>query len=247
MDGYPEESQKMDVIGHLDELRKRLIICLVVLAAASVGMFLKWETLIWLLKRPLGATASNLIFIGPTEAFLACVKVAFIAGFIACFPVILYQIWAFLAPAAPAHLRKHIAGWLLSALVLFFFGIFFSYFVFVPAALNFLLNFGKEIAAPYITLDKYLSFFAALTLMGGAVFEIPVGMALAADIGWVRAKTLRAKRHYAVVAMLVIAAVITPTQDVVNMVLFAVPMILLYEIGILIAARIERKRMRPKD
>jgi len=247
MDGYPEESQKMDVIGHLDELRKRLLICLIALAAVSAMLFLKWDVLIWLLKRPLGSDASNLIFIGPTEAFLACIKVTFIAGFIVCFPVMLYQVWAFLAPAAPLHLRKNIAMWLVSALLLFFAGIFFSYFIFVPAALKFLLNFGKEIAAPYITLDKYISFFAVLTLMGGVVFEIPIGMALAVDIRLVRTKTLREKRHFAVIAMLVIAAVITPTQDVVNMILFFLPMILLYEAGIVVAGLIERKRTKPKD
>ena len=93
-----------------------------------------------------------------------------------------------------------------------------------------------------ITLGKYISFFGALVLVGGIVFEIPVAIGLLTDVGLLKTRTLRKKRHYAVLAIMIFAAIITPTQDILNMLLFAIPMMLLYEVGILIASAIERRK-----
>jgi len=239
---YPEETKKLDVISHLEELRRRILGCLLVLAIAAAIAFWQGDRLMTFVKSPILSIADKLIFISPTEAFVAYLKVALLSGFIISFPVILFHTWAFLSPALSGKVKGRMVLWLVLALLLFFAGIAFSYFLAIPVALNFLIGFGRGIAVPMITLGKYISFFGALVLVGGIVFEIPVVMGLLTDAGLLKTRTLRKKRHYAVLAIMVFAAVITPTQDILNMLLFAIPMMLLYEAGILIAAAIERRK-----
>ncbi|MFH1411911.1 MAG: twin-arginine translocase subunit TatC [Candidatus Omnitrophota bacterium] len=238
---YPEESKKLDVISHLEELRKRILWCVGIIAAASCGAFFAGDRILAAAKKPIEGLVDSIIFISPAEAFTAYLKVIILTGFVASFPVIIYHLWAFLSPAFEKKKRKRIIVWLVLALALFFAGITFSYSVAIPTALKFLIAFGKNIAVPAISLGKYISFFGALILAGGMIFEIPVVIGLLADVGMLRSSSLRKKRHIAVLAIMVVAAVITPTQDILNMLIFAVPMILLYEMGILIARIIEKK------
>ncbi|MFQ5952974.1 MAG: twin-arginine translocase subunit TatC, partial [Candidatus Omnitrophota bacterium] len=196
------------------------------------------------MRKPLEGLVAKLIFIGPTEAFIAYMKVALLVGFVVSFPVILFHVWAFLSPAVPKETRGHIIVWLFFALVFFFSGIAFSYFIAIPLALNFLIDFGSKVALARITLGKYISFFGALILIGGIIFEIPIIMGLLADTGLLKVRTLRGKRHYAIISILVFAAIITPTQDIMNMLLFAMPMIALYEVGVVLAGIIERRRKK---
>jgi sec-independent protein translocase protein TatC len=135
--------------------------------------------------------------------------------------------------------------WLCFSLALFFAGVAFAYFVAIPAALTFLVNFGKGVAVPDITLGRYVSFFGALEVAGGIVFQISIAVGLLADAGIVNTQVLRRKRPHAIIAIMIFAAVITPTQDIVNMLIFALPMMLLFEIGLLIAGHIEKKRQTP--
>ena len=239
---YPEETKKLDVISHLEELRRRILFCLVFFLVAGILSFTQCDRLMAAMRRPLEGLVAELIFISPTEAFIAYIKIALLAGFIISFPFILYHVWAFLSPAVSKATRRRIMVWLFMALILFFSGITFSYFVAIPLALDFLIGFGKEIASPKITLGNYISFFGALILIGGIIFEIPITMGLLADAGLLHTSTLRKKRHYAVLTILVCAAVITPTQDIMNMLLFAIPMIILYEVGLVIAGIIEKKK-----
>jgi sec-independent protein translocase protein TatC len=239
---YPKETKKLDVISHLEELRRRILFCLAFFLISGIISFTKADLIMKAMRRPLEGLVAELIFISPTEAFTAYIKIALLAGFIMSFPVILYHVWAFLSPAVPKATRRHIIVWLLFALVFFFSGIAFSYFIAIPLALNFLIGFGREVASPKITLGNYISFCGALTLVGGIIFEIPIVMGLLADAGLLKTSTLRRKRHYAVLAILVFAAVITPTQDIMNMLLFAVPMMALYEVGLVIATFVGKKK-----
>ncbi len=239
---YPKETKKLDVISHLEELRRRILFCLAFFLISGIISFTKADLIMKAMRRPLEGLVAELIFISPTEAFIAYIKIALLAGFIMSFPVILYHAWAFLSPAVSKVTRKHIIVWLLFALVFFFSGIAFSYFIAIPLALNFLIGFGREVASPKINLGNYISFCGALTLVGGIIFEIPIIMGLLADAGLLQTSTLRRKRHYAVLAILVFAAVITPTQDIMNMLLFAVPMMVLYEVGLVIATFVGKKK-----
>ncbi|NQT33517.1 MAG: twin-arginine translocase subunit TatC [Candidatus Omnitrophica bacterium] len=244
---HSEETKKIDVISHLEEVRRRVLFCVIVLVLATIGAFSWGEAIMSVVTAPIQKQVSQLIFIAPTEAFVAFLKVSILAGFIASFPFILYHAWRFLSPAFQKRERRRISMWLLSSLFLFFAGIAFAYFIVIPAALEFLLNFNREVASPQITLGKYVSFFTALIIVGGIVFEIPVVMGLLTDAGILKTAVLRKKRHYALIVILMFAAIITPTQDIVNMLLFAVPMILLYEIGILISRIIESRKSKDQD
>ncbi len=241
---YAEETKKLDVITHLEELRRRILWCLAVLGLAAIISFAQGGAIMALVKKPVTGLVSELIFISPTEAFVAYIKVALLCGFVICFPVILYHTWAFLSPALPGNVRRRVVLWLSLALVLFLGGITFSYFVAIPMSLRFLIGFGSKIAVARITLGRYISFFGALVLIGGIIFEIPIIIGLFTDAGLLRTSTLRRKRHYAIIAIMIFAAVITPTQDILNMLLFALPMMLLYEAGIFIALLIERRKNR---
>jgi sec-independent protein translocase protein TatC len=244
---YPEESQKLDVVGHLEELRKRVLLCLCILAAMTVFLFWRTADLMRFATKPLGALAEELIFISPTEVFTSYIKLALLAALILSVPVVLYETWAFIAPAVSRTLRRNVLVWLGFSLVLFAAGVLFAYFILIPLALDFLLNFGRDFAAPHITISKYISFFVALILSGGVVFQIPVVMGLLADVGILQTGWLKQMRQYAIVIILIVAAIITPTADIVNMIIFAVPMTVLYELGILVARWVERCKARGKE
>lgn len=242
-DPYPAESRNMDFLGHLEELRRRLLVCLAFFAGASIFAFFQKTFLLSLLKKPAAGLIEQLIFIAPAEVFAAYIKISLLGGFILSFPVLLYQAWAFLTPALEGTPRQRvrILIWILTALACFGAGLLFSYYIAIPAALRFLISFGADIALPYITLNKYVSFFGAFILIGGIVFEIPIVMVLLVDTGLLKTRTVKTRRPYAYLAILVLAAVITPTQDVVNMLVFALPMFFLFEAGVLISGMIERE------
>ncbi len=239
---YPEEPKKLDIITHLEELRRRILVSLAFFLFFAVLAFLKINEIMIFVKRPIDGLVDDLIFISPTEAFTSYLKVALLVGFIVSFPFILYHAWAFLSPAFQKNVKRRIVLWFLLALILFISGLGFSYFIAIPFALNFLISFGENVARAEIALGKYISFFGALILVGGVIFEIPIGIALLVDIGFVNTKSLRKKRHYALLAVMIFAAIITPTQDILNMLIFAFPMLLLYEVGIIIGRIVEKRK-----
>ena len=239
---YPPESQKMNIIAHLEEMRRRILIVLAVLALTSGLAFCQAETLVKLAYRPLEGIIDKLIFIAPTEVFAAYLKMAVLFGFFMTFPVLLYEAWAFLTPALAVAVRHRALGWIIFALVCFWGGLAFAYYLALPAALKFLLGFAAGVAVPQITIGRYISFFVVFVLISGLIFEIPVIIALLADVGIVTAGFLRKERKMAAVVILIVAALITPTQDIFNMMVFAVPMMLLYELGIMLAWSLEHHR-----
>jgi sec-independent protein translocase protein TatC len=241
---YCEEPKKLNIVSHLDELRKRIIISLVTTVLMTVFFLCQGTRLLIIAEYPIRGLVRNLVYISPTEAFVAYFKTALLAGFLTSFPVILYQGWLFISPAVPGRLHNRVLIWFSAALVLFVTGTLFSYFVALPSALNFLISFGNQMAFPQITLGNYISFFGAFMLIGGIVFEIPAVVAILAEAGFVTSAVLRKKRDIAFIIILVISALITPTQDIFNMLVFAVPMALLYEVGILAASFIERKKVK---
>jgi len=244
---YPPEAKNLNVIEHLEELRRRLLVCLGFLLAVTVVAFSQGHKLMRWALAPSQGLIDNLIFIRPTEVFTSYLKVSLIAGAAISMPVLLYEAWAFLSPAVSSKQKSHIGVWIFFAVVCCVLGVLFSYYGAFPIALRFFLGFAKGIAEPQITIEKYISFFGALMLIGSIVFEIPVVIGLLTDMGFLRSRILQTKRAYAVVIILIVAAVITPTQDIFNMLVFAVPMVLLYELGILIAKLIESKKKEPRS
>ncbi|NTV28670.1 MAG: twin-arginine translocase subunit TatC [Candidatus Omnitrophica bacterium] len=239
---YPPESLRMGFVGHLEELRRRILLSLAGYVLVCCVLFGYGRVLLRWLELPAHGLLPELVFLSPTEAFSAYVQVVLLAALIFSFPFFLYQLWAFLAPALSASLRRVILAWLLFAVVCFAGGLAFTFLILLPAALNFLLNFGVGIARPVISLSKYVSFVSVFLLMGGMVFEIPVLVGMLTEAGVIDSQRLRAGRRYAILFNITAAAILTPTQDVVNLLLFSAPMIVLYEIGILLAMWVERRR-----
>ncbi|PIP67958.1 MAG: twin-arginine translocase subunit TatC [Candidatus Omnitrophica bacterium CG_4_9_14_0_2_um_filter_42_8] len=237
-DIYPS---RMSIIEHLEELRKRIIASLVFFTLASVFSFMFADKISDILRLPALGIIENFIFLAPTEVFTAYLRMSILAGFVISLPFILLQLGLFLIPAVERDQKEAIASWLVISFLLSALGIMFSYFLALPFALKFLISFAEGAAVPMISIGKYFSFAGALLLIGAGIFQIPVIMALLSYIRILNPAFFRKNRKYAVVVIFIIAAIITPTQDIVNMLIFAVPMLALYEAGILASWIIERK------
>ena len=227
--------EPLTVVGHLSELRQRIIISLVAVLIIAFFTFMRAGDIIQILKYPSQGIIDKLVFFSPTEAFSAYFKVAFFSALVLGSPVLLYQLWAFLSPAIGGPFKKHAAIFLVSGTLAFILGVSFGYFFLLPAAIKFLLGFSSGVLVPMISVSEYLSFVIGLLLACGLVFEMPVLSFLLAKIGILDYRLLRKNWKYAVVIIFIIAAIVTPTPDAFNMCLMAMPMLILYEISIWVA------------
>ena len=236
----PEENSKggeMSLIDHLQELRRRLIISIVVVLFTSSGCYFYAAELVHLITAPAG----KLYYMNPAEAFFAYLKVSFFAGFLLALPVVLYQTWAFVVPALSKQERKTSVFLVPASVALVFIGLTFSYVLVLPAGIKFFMGFATEDLQPLFSLGEYLSFVISFLLPFGFVFELPLFILVAAKVGLISSRFLIAKRKMVLVLSFVIGAVIAPSPDVVSQTMVAVPMLVLYESSILIVKYILRK------
>jgi sec-independent protein translocase protein TatC len=209
---------KLPFTDHLDELRHRLIISLVGIGLGFAISYGFSQQLLLLLQRPM---PTRLVFIAPTEAFFVNLKVAFYAGLFLSVPLLLFQVWKFVAPGLYEHERRYSFPFLI--------------------ILHFLISQGGELWQPNITLSNYLSFCMRLILAAGLVFEFPVLIYFLTKVGVVTPEFLVKNRKYAVLVAFVIAAILTP-PDVFSQVMLAVPLFLLFEVSIFVAKRVASGR-----
>jgi sec-independent protein translocase protein TatC len=232
------------LFAHLLELRSRLLravagILLLFIALLPFGNRLYgWLAQPLLDKLPAGA---HLIAVDVASPFLAPVKLAFFVALVVAMPWLLYQAWAFVAPGLYKREKRLALPLLGSALLLFYAGCAFAYFLVLPAVFAFLHKVTPPGVAMMTDINAYLDFVLVVFLAFGASFELPVALVILVLLGWVTPAQLREWRGYAIVAIFVVAAVITP-PDVVSQLLLALPMIALYEAGILAASAIGRAR-----
>ncbi|MDD2433561.1 MAG: twin-arginine translocase subunit TatC [Clostridia bacterium] len=229
------DEKKLTLIEHLEELRKRLIISLVALFSGMIITFVFWqETVFYLIKGPLQQLGQDLVFLSVTEGFILQIKIAFLGGLIIASPVILWQIIAFVLPALYQKEKKVFWSIFLSSLFLFILGVVFAYKVVLVLGLKFLLvNFSGGLT-PMLSASRYLSFFLAFLLPFGVAFEIPVATYLLTRVGVLTPQKLRQKRRYVILVIFILAALLTP-PDVISQILLALPMLVLYEISIIIS------------
>ena len=220
-------------IGHLEELRRRLGISLASFLIAVAISATQMERVIQWLQRPVQPLVPTFAFFTPTEPFLAYTRVAVLSGFILAMPVILSQLWAFVRPGLTPRERSYGLAFVWWGSAQFLAGAVFAYEVLLPLSLNFLLGIGKGVLEPVISIDRYLSFVTTLVFWCGVVFELPVAIFLLAKVGIVTPEWLRQQRPYAILVLVTIAAIVTPTTDAISLFLLAVPMVLLYELSIL--------------
>ncbi len=237
-------ASRLPITGHLEELRRRLWVCIGVIGCTSAISFAYAGRLVEWLKRPAGAALPRLAFFSPPEAVLAYMKVAVTAGLVLSLPVILYELWVFIRPGLMPREQRYGLGFVWWGSVLFLAGGAFAYWVLLPVSLQFLLGFGGGQLEPVISISQYLSFTTMVILVSGAVFQLPIAVLLLTKLGVATPQMLRRKWRHALVTMVVAAAILTPTADASTMLLMTVPMLALYEVSIWVAA-LAARRKRP--
>lgn len=255
--------EKQPVTEHLTELRKRILISVAVVFAATLVSFVFSEDLFKVIIFPLHWAVSvkaaypyfdlvrredvaSLVFLAPAEAFWMHMKVAMISGIIAASPVIFYQLWRFISPGLVRKEKRLAVPFISITTGLFIMGSLFCFAIVLPFAINFLLTYKTESLTAMLSVGKYVDFCLKFILAFGVIFELPVVIVFLTRMGIVTPKTLARNRKYAVLLAFVAAAILTPTPDAFNQLLMAVPIILLYEGGI-IASRIFMRRKREDD
>lgn len=242
-DDPERELPKMSFLDHLEELRRRLLLSLLAMAA---GFFICWafaEEIYGKLQEPLTQyleAGDKLAYTRLTAPFFLYMKVAFFAGLFVAAPFILSQLWLFIAPGLYKKERRLAAPFIIFGSVFFIAGGYFGYRYLLPATCAFFIETGKQFKQ-MITVDDYLSFATTIILATGAVFETPILIFFLARLGIVTPAFLMQKFKYAVVFAFVIAAVVTPTPDMVTQAALAIPMILLYLLGVLVAFLFAKK------
>ncbi|MBS3907469.1 MAG: twin-arginine translocase subunit TatC [Syntrophaceae bacterium] len=238
------DEKKLPLTSHLQELRKRLVLSFIAVAAGFVICYAFSQDLFDILSKPLLKTmpsGSSLIFTSVAEAFFAYMKVAFIAGIILASPFVLFQVWAFVAPGLYRHERRYAIPFVAAGSFFFALGILFAYFVAIPVGFKFLLGYATDFIKPMPSMKEYLSFSIKFLLVFGLVFEFPVVLVLLARIGVVDAKMLAKHRKYAILLIFIFAAVMTP-PDVISQLLMAIPLMGLYELSIILSKIFGKKK-----
>jgi sec-independent protein translocase protein TatC len=241
----------MSFLEHLEELRKRLIYCVI---AIAVGFFACWsyaEKIYDLVQRPIiealrhNGMAAKLVVTNPVDAFNLYLKTAGLAGLFVTSPFVLYQVWLFISPGLYRKEKRYVIPFMFSTIGLFLAGGYFGYKLVFPKALDFLLDYGKQFQ-PMITVHEYTDLFLTVILGLGVVFEMPILIFFLALMGVVSAGWMWRNFRYSILVIFIIAAVLTPTTDILNMCIFAAPMIALYGISIGIAWLVHPKQRRAR-
>ena len=241
--------EKQPFLSHLEELRQRLIYIAIALGVGFGICYFFAEELFLLLVLPLKANlpeGDRLIFTNLPEMFFTYLKCAFVSGIMLVSPFIFYQLWMFVAPGLYQKEKKYIIPFVVSSTFLFVGGALFGYFVVFPFGFKFFLSFASDTVQALPSVKQYFSFSLKLLIAFGLVFELPVVVFFLSRMGLVTARFLRKKRKYAILLTFVLAAILTP-PDVITQAMMAGPLIILYEVGIIIAGVSERKKREKKE
>jgi sec-independent protein translocase protein TatC len=256
----PDEDERgvstveMTLQEHLAELRSRLIISVIALAVTTGIAFIFYRTWFEIAIRPIVgrgncaavqdpvvATAQNvpipncLQAITPTELVFAFFQLALVVGLIVAMPILAYQAWAYIAPGLTRKERRYVIAIVPGATISFIVGVLFAYFALMPAALGFLFAFGSDLVEIRPTVATYISFISRLLIAIGVIFQLPLAMFFLSKVHLINPRMLGGIRRYVVVVAFIVSAVVTPTPDPLNQLLVAIPILVLYEVGVLLA------------
>jgi sec-independent protein translocase protein TatC len=253
-----DEKESMTAMGfleHLEELRRRIFYSLI---AVTIGFFACWayvERIYDVVQAPImmalknNGLAQKLVYLNPTDGFNLYLKTAFVAGLFVTSPFVLYQVWAFIAPGLYRREKRYVVPFIISTVLLFCSGGIFGYKIVFPAALDFLISYSKQFQ-PMITISEYTNLFLAIIVGMGLIFEMPILVFFLSLMGIVSAGWMWRNLRYSILVIFIIAAIVTPTTDILNMCIFAAPMVALYVISIAIAWAFhprQRKARREKQ
>jgi sec-independent protein translocase protein TatC len=247
-----EKMSAMSFLEHLEELRKRIIWSIVAVGVAFLVCWNYAEKIYGYMQAPIMEALSRnhleqkLVYLNPTEPFNMYMKIGLIAALFVASPFVLYQLWAFVAPGLYRNEKKYVMPFMVLSVGLFLGGGFFGYKIVYPAALDFLIKYGKQFT-PMITIGEYTDLFLTIIIGLGVVFEMPILVFFLALIGIVSPRWMWNNFRYSILVIFVVAAILTPTTDIMNMCIFAAPMIGLYLISIGVAWLVHPKRRKRKE
>lgn len=237
-------SKSMTLSNHIDEVRRRLIYCAVAVVVGFVVSFIFIEYILKILIMPVSI---DFIYVDITEMFMVYMQVCFTTAIILSFPVLLFQLISFVFPALTAKEKGYVFIAIPFAVILFVGGVVFGYYVLIPPAVQFLTSFGLEIATPQIRIGNYISLVTRLLFAVGLVFEIPVVAVLLAKLGVISSKKLLKQWRWAIVVSFILGAIITPTWDLINQSLVAIPIFVLYLLSIVLVKLVEINKRKENN
>jgi sec-independent protein translocase protein TatC len=242
--------EKMPLTSHLEEFRKRLIRVLIGLAI-GFGVCWYWRDILFnIITKPLAQVlpkTSYMIYTGLPEAFFIYMKIALFGSLLLTSPYTLYQIWKFVSPGLYKTEKRYVLPFVLSSSILFIGGVLFGYYIALPPAFAFFVEFSSDFLKPMISFREYLSLILKFLLSFGLCFEMPVFIFFLAKVGIVNAKMLSKQRRYAILIIFIVAAILTPSPDALSQIIMAIPLIFLYEISIFVAKFAGRKKAAPVE
>jgi sec-independent protein translocase protein TatC len=242
-----EPMQTMGFLDHLEELRKRLVYSIV---AVIAGTGLCWgyrERIYGVMQKPIVDALrahhlpEKLVYVNPTDPFNLYLKIAMMAGLFLTSPFVLYQVWMFISPGLYRNEKRYVVPFMVSTIALFSLGGYFGYRVAYPRALEFFIDFSGQFQ-PMITIGEYTSLFLSIVLGMGLIFEMPILVFFLAFMGIMTPSFMVKNFRYAILVIFILAAIVTPTPDIVNMCVFAAPMLALYALSIGVAYVVHPKQ-----
>jgi len=251
-DGESHDSMPaMSFLEHLEELRRRIIYSLI---AVAVGFFACWgyaEKIFEIMQRPImealrrNGLSQTLVYLNPTEPFNLYLKVGAMAGLFVASPFVLYQVWLFISPGLYRNEKKYVTPFMFFTVALFLAGGYFGYKLVYPQALEFLIGYGKQFT-PMITIGEYTDLFLVIIIGMGIIFELPILVFFLSLMGILTAGWMWRNLRYSILVIFIIAAILTPTTDILNMCIFAAPMVGLYILSIGIAWMVHPAQRRAR-
>ncbi len=236
-----EKHEAMPLLKHLEELRRVIIVSLVVITVASIAAFFFVDQILAVLTKPVRDLGYTPVVTAITEGIFTKFKVALLAGAILASPVVLWQFWRFFVPALYPYEKRYVLKLVPISILLFAGGVLFAYFAVFPLAVYFLIKLAGGFE-PMLTISKYFSFTLTFLIPFGLIFEFPLVIYFLAQIGVVTPEWLMRNRKYSIVSTFILAAMLTPGPDPLSQMIMAIPMLLLYEVGIFVAKIVVRKK-----
>ena len=247
--GLAQRTHSMPLLAHLEELRKRIICSVVAVLAGILSWWSFADRIFGLMQQPIiqalrhHGLGGGLVYLNPTEPFNLYLDVAVVAGLFAASPFVFYQLWRFIAPGLYREEKRYALPFLLGTVSLFIAGGLFGYKMVYPASLDFLIGYGRRFQ-PMITIGEYTKLFVTITIGLGLIFEMPILVFFLALMRVITARWMWRNLRYSILAIFIIAAIVTPTADILNMCLFAAPMVALYAISMGVAWLVNSRRER---
>lgn len=245
MENDAPEEEKMSLTSHLEELKTRLVRILIAIGIGFGVCYLFKDWSFRVITKPLVDAMpahSTMIFTGLPEAFFIHMKIAFFASLFLTAPYTLFEIWRFISPGLYREEKRMVFPFVFFSTILFGSGVLFGYFVALPPAFSFFVSFSTDFLKPMISFREYLSLTLKFLLAFGLCFEMPVFMFFLAKMGVVNAKMLSKQRRYAILIIFIAAAILTPSPDAISQIIMAIPLMLLYEVSIIVVKFAKRKK-----